>query len=96
MHVCVETILNAVQVSPDTIFHACLVCVVAECLAGTFLDGTECSPCTFGTYQPTDHSSTTCINCPTGTTTQAQGSTDSNDCKGMSVDSLIHSHLNFF
>lgn len=44
-----------------------------------------CSPCAKSTYQ-SNSMSTSCIQCPTGLTTEFQGSRDVQNCTGMYLD----------
>ncbi|ELU09492.1 hypothetical protein CAPTEDRAFT_223674 [Capitella teleta] len=54
-------------------------CTVLVCVAGNFLNGSDCTPCPVGYYQPLSEQSE-CLECPTDLTTLDEGSTNITDC----------------
>ncbi|KAL4218695.1 Sushi [Mactra antiquata] len=65
---------------------------ISECLvycpAGSYSHGHNCVFCEEGSYQPSEGQSF-CIQCPTGLTTVAVGSTDISDCAGATTGSPL-------
>ena len=57
-----------------------LICLV--CMAGTYLNGTMCTVCAEGFYNP-DLNQTTCMSCDTNKTTDREGASSVDEC-GMS------------
>ena len=55
-----------------------------DCKPGYYIDGSSCSPCRYGTYQP-EHAQSSCKSCDGSKNTTYTASESKDDCKGKLV-----------
>lgn len=70
-----EYMLHYYDINIELIFS-----LSVDCAPGTYIDGSKCTPCSYGTYQPS-RAQATCLTCDPNKNTTYSGSVKKDDCK---------------